>query len=91
MVLVLLLIALAAILAAAVVIRHFLPLVRNPGVPKGSFGWPIVGETIGFLRPHPSNTTGGFLQDRIARYVTYSYACWPCAQGRISSSYLVHA
>ncbi|CAN6312295.1 unnamed protein product [Urochloa humidicola] len=65
----LLLIALAA-LVAGVVLRHFLPLFRHSGLPKGSFGWPLIGETIGFLRPHPSNTTGGFLQDRIARYGT---------------------
>ncbi|CAL4914989.1 unnamed protein product [Urochloa decumbens] len=65
----LLLIALAA-LAAAVVLRHFLPLFRHSDLPKGSFGWPLIGETIGFLRPHPSNTTGGFLHDRISRYGT---------------------
>ncbi|KAF8698813.1 hypothetical protein HU200_035072 [Digitaria exilis] len=69
MVPVLLLIALAT-LATAVVLRHFLPLLRSPGLPKGSFGWPLIGETIAFLRPHPSNSTGGFVHDRIARYGT---------------------
>ncbi|PUZ40604.1 hypothetical protein GQ55_9G438200 [Panicum hallii var. hallii] len=69
MVYVLLLVALAS-LAAAVVLRHFLPLLRNHDLPKGSFGWPLIGETIGFLGAHPSNTTGGFLQDHIARYGT---------------------
>ncbi|KAJ6329586.1 hypothetical protein OIU77_011123 [Salix suchowensis] len=39
----------------------FLKLGDN--VPKGSFGWPILGETLGFLKPHPSNTIGAFLQD----------------------------
>ncbi|TVU29503.1 hypothetical protein EJB05_21070, partial [Eragrostis curvula] len=69
MVAALLLVSLAAVLLAAVVaFRHYLPLLRNPGAPRGSFGWPLVGETIGFFRPHASNTTGAFLHDHIARY-----------------------
>ncbi|KAF8693604.1 hypothetical protein HU200_039011 [Digitaria exilis] len=54
-------------LLAAAVFRHFLPLFRNPGAPSGSFGLPLVGETLGFLRPHASNTTGAFLHDHITR------------------------
>nr|CAB3447064.1 unnamed protein product [Digitaria exilis] len=57
-------------LLAAVVFRHLLPLFRNPGAPSGSFGLPLVGETLGFLRPHASNTTGAFLHDHITRYGT---------------------
>ncbi|CAD6250527.1 unnamed protein product [Miscanthus lutarioriparius] len=57
-----------AVVLAAVVYRHFLPLLRNPDAPRGSFGWPLVGETIGFLRPHASNTTGDFLHSHITRY-----------------------
>ncbi|KAL6899677.1 hypothetical protein ACP4OV_006335 [Aristida adscensionis] len=69
---VLTLVALAAFfsLLTAVMLRHFLPLLRHPGAPRGSFGWPLVGETIGFLRPHASNTTGAFLHDHLARYGT---------------------
>ncbi|GJM85385.1 hypothetical protein PR202_ga01830 [Eleusine coracana subsp. coracana] len=58
----------AGLLLVAAVFRHFLPLLRNPGAPRGSFGWPFVGETLGFLRPHASNTTGAFLHDHITRY-----------------------
>ncbi|KAK3158320.1 hypothetical protein QOZ80_2AG0135580 [Eleusine coracana subsp. coracana] len=58
----------AGLLLVAAVFRHFLPLLRNPGAPRGSFGWPLVGETLGFLRPHASNTTGAFLHDHITRY-----------------------
>ncbi|XP_072989802.1 cytochrome P450 724B1 isoform X1 [Typha latifolia] len=48
---------------------HFHPLVLNLGLaPRGSFGWPLVGETLGFLRPHPSNTLGGFLGSHCSRY-----------------------
>jgi cytochrome P450 family 724 subfamily B polypeptide 1 len=69
---VLLLVALVALVAA--VFRHFLPLLLNPGAPRGSFGWPLVGETLGFLRPHASDTTGAFLHDHISRFAYRIYA-----------------
>uniref|UniRef100_A0A6N2MGE3 Cytochrome P450 724B1 n=1 Tax=Salix viminalis TaxID=40686 RepID=A0A6N2MGE3_SALVM len=52
------------------IMNHFLPMFLKLGdnVPKGSFGWPILGETLGFLKPHPSNTIGAFLQDHCSRY-----------------------
>jgi cytochrome P450 family 724 subfamily B1 len=73
---VVLLVAFAAILlAGTIALRHFMPLLHNLGAPKGSFGWPLIGETLGFLRPHASTTTGTFLQDHIARYTSiYSQA-----------------
>uniref|UniRef100_A0A2N9FNL9 Cytochrome P450 724B1 n=1 Tax=Fagus sylvatica TaxID=28930 RepID=A0A2N9FNL9_FAGSY len=37
-------------------------------VPRGTFGWPILGETLRFLKPHPSNSLGAFLQDHCSRY-----------------------
>ncbi|KAG9446460.1 hypothetical protein H6P81_012588 [Aristolochia fimbriata] len=36
--------------------------------PQGSMGWPLVGETPGFLRPHRSNSIGRFLQEHSSRY-----------------------
>ncbi|XP_062107083.1 cytochrome P450 724B1-like [Humulus lupulus] len=49
--------------------NHFSPLLfKTCPVPKGSFGWPLVGETIGFLKPHPSNSIGNFLKDHCFRY-----------------------
>jgi cytochrome P450 family 724 subfamily B polypeptide 1 len=68
---VLLAVFVAVVVLAAVVYRHFVPLLRNPGAPRGSFGWPLVGETIGFLRPHASNTTGDFLHSNITRFVKF--------------------
>ncbi|KDP45155.1 hypothetical protein JCGZ_15020 [Jatropha curcas] len=54
------------------ILNHFLPMFLKHGdgchVPKGSFGWPILGETLGFLKPHPSNSLGKFLQDHCSRY-----------------------
>ncbi|CAL4887027.1 unnamed protein product [Urochloa decumbens] len=64
------LLALAAV--GLVVFRHYAPLLRrhNPGaaIPRGSFGCPLVGETLAFLRPHASTTTGAFLRGHVARY-----------------------
>ncbi|KAL5207694.1 hypothetical protein ABZP36_032129 [Zizania latifolia] len=55
-------------LTMVLVVRHLLPLFHNINVSRGSFGWPLIGETFGFLRPHASTTLGSFLQDRIDRY-----------------------
>lgn len=52
-----------------VILNHFLPLFyKKDHVPKGSFGWPLIGETLAFLKPHPSNSIGHFLQDHCSRY-----------------------
>ncbi|KAK9285374.1 hypothetical protein L1049_024565 [Liquidambar formosana] len=53
-----------------VILNHFWPLfLKHRGVlPKGNFGWPLLGETLGFLKPHPSNSIGEFLQDHCSRY-----------------------
>lgn len=51
-------------------VKHFLPLLIlrvNGPVPKGTFGWPVLGETLGFLKPHPSISLGTFLQDHCSR------------------------
>ncbi|XWS30430.1 hypothetical protein CRYUN_Cryun24cG0116900 [Craigia yunnanensis] len=37
-------------------------------LPNGSMGWPLCGETLGFLKPHRSNSIGNFLQEHCSRY-----------------------
>ncbi|KAJ4973420.1 hypothetical protein NE237_006594 [Protea cynaroides] len=40
----------------------------NKSLPHGSMGWPLLGETLAFLRPHKSTTMGSFLQQHCSRY-----------------------
>lgn len=55
-------------------LNHFWPLFFNNNgttlhvIPKGTFGWPLLGETLSFLKPHPSNSIGTFLQQHCSRY-----------------------
>ncbi|MQL83116.1 hypothetical protein Taro_015603 [Colocasia esculenta] len=39
-----------------------------PSAPPGNTGWPLIGETIAFLKPHPSTSIGDFLVQRVSRF-----------------------
>ncbi|XP_074570390.1 steroid (22S)-hydroxylase-like [Curcuma longa] len=42
---------------------------RKPGnIPPGDMGWPIVGETLMFMKPSLSTTVGGFMEQHMARF-----------------------
>lgn len=37
-------------------------------LPPGRQGWPFVGETFGYLKPHPATSVGQFMEQHILRY-----------------------
>ncbi|CAL4929960.1 unnamed protein product [Urochloa decumbens] len=41
---------------------------KRPNLPPGSSGWPFVGETFAYLRPHPATSVGRFMEQHVARY-----------------------
>lgn len=59
---------LLAFVLGLIILNHNLPLfLRLSHVPKGTFGLPLLGETLSFLKPHSSNSLGTFLQDHCSR------------------------
>jgi cytochrome P450 len=41
---------------------------KRMNLPPGAAGWPLVGETFGYLRAHPATSVGRFMEQHIARY-----------------------
>ncbi|KAL1562840.1 cytochrome P450 724B1-like protein [Salvia divinorum] len=57
-----------AVSSLVTIVYHFWPLLAVKNVPRGSFGWPLLGETLSFLKPHSSTSIGAFLQNHCSRY-----------------------
>ncbi|WOH00749.1 hypothetical protein DCAR_0520123 [Daucus carota subsp. sativus] len=63
---------LMSLIGVGLITNHFLPLLLSKlngyVLPKGTFSWPLLGETLSFLNPHPSNSIGTFLQLHCSKY-----------------------
>eukprot|EP00257_Ricinus_communis_P020315 XP_015579520.1 cytochrome P450 724B1 [Ricinus communis] len=55
-------------LALAFVLARFFTSDKPTILPDGTMGWPLLGETLAFLKPHKSNSMGSFLQEHCSRY-----------------------
>ena len=42
---------------------------KRRNLPPGAPGWPLVGETFGYLRPHPATSVSRFMEQHVARCV----------------------
>ncbi|XP_026657243.2 cytochrome P450 90B2-like isoform X2 [Phoenix dactylifera] len=41
---------------------------KKPNLPPGVSGWPFLGETFSYLKPHPATSVGQFMEQHISRY-----------------------
>ncbi|RRT60114.1 hypothetical protein B296_00025710 [Ensete ventricosum] len=41
---------------------------KRLNLPPGGAGWPFVGDTFAYLKPHPATTVGRFMEQHIARF-----------------------
>ncbi|CAD5173651.1 unnamed protein product [Musa acuminata subsp. malaccensis] len=41
---------------------------KRLNLPPGGTGWPFVGDTFAYLKPHPATTVGRFMEQHIARH-----------------------
>ncbi|XP_038990056.1 cytochrome P450 90B2-like isoform X2 [Phoenix dactylifera] len=41
---------------------------KKPNLPPGGLGWPFLGETFSYLKPHPATSMGQFMEQHISRY-----------------------
>ncbi|XP_042019451.1 cytochrome P450 90B1-like isoform X2 [Salvia splendens] len=41
---------------------------KRVNLPPGNMGWPFVGESIAYLKPHPAHTIGKYMEHHISKY-----------------------
>lgn len=41
---------------------------RRMKLPPGTMGWPLLGETVSYLKPHLATSPGTFMEEHISRY-----------------------
>ncbi|XP_020229564.1 cytochrome P450 90B1 isoform X2 [Cajanus cajan] len=61
---------LSSILALVVIFIFTKTKKPTLNLPPGQMGWPLLGETFGYLKPFSAVTLGEFMEKRIARYGT---------------------
>ncbi|CAN0924978.1 Cytochrome P450 724B1 [Linum grandiflorum] len=59
---------LALFAGVLLVLRHNHHHLKHKSLPNGNMGWPFIGQTLAFLKPHRSNSIGSFLQQNCTRY-----------------------
>ena len=59
--------AIISILTFAYLVKYLSNQDSLHKLPHGTMGWPFIGETLDFLKPHRSNSLGSFLQERCSR------------------------
>ncbi|KAJ4963621.1 hypothetical protein NE237_023560 [Protea cynaroides] len=62
------LLILTAILALIISWNLIKPTRRTFNLPPGNTGWPFLGETIGYLKPHSATSIGEFMEQHISRF-----------------------
>ncbi|XP_056165124.1 beta-amyrin 28-monooxygenase-like [Syzygium oleosum] len=65
---VLTLVPVLALLLALAFIKLLKPKTARPNLPPGSFGWPVIGESLEFLRCQRGGHPEKFVRDRMSRY-----------------------
>ncbi|KAI6685621.1 hypothetical protein NL676_031534 [Syzygium grande] len=62
--------ALSLLVLILALIKLLKPKTTWPDLPPGSFGWPIIGESLRFLRSQRNGSPETFIQDRRNKYNT---------------------
>lgn len=68
-----------ASLLSLIIFNHFIRAKRNHlNLPPGSYGWPILGESVAFLGGRRNGSPGKFVKERKDKYksVVFKTSLW---------------